>query len=410
MGNCCSCVNDKNSKEIRHHRAPAEEFDAEFEKSAIKIQAHVRGHQTRRKYNASGETEIVNTNEIRGTGDAIDTMAVVTKKSLKQEDSARFSKPEISLRSNFKFIDEIPTVKNAAIQNALIKLGPLNYSAHKKLTEEFLEYPIYNPVQLENGCIYVGQWKLTHERQSQPPSPLRTSSAFIHAVRHGRGKQFWPDGAIYEGFWRDDKADGYGRLIHTDGDYYEGEWRNDKAHGKGVYFHPNGTFYDGDWEYDLQEGYGTEKYADGSVYTGDFKGGVKNGQGRFKWTDGSSYFGNFKDNKLEGKGRYEWADGRTYDGEWADGKMNGYGVFVWKDGRRYEGYYKDDKKHGFGVYDLGDGRKYEGEWKYGLQDGKGRFTNQTGKTRSGIWNLGKRVQWEGSTESGTTERNNAQSS
>lgn len=40
---------------------------------------------------------------------------------------------------------------------------------------------------------------------------------------------------MYEGYWKENMANGIGRLIHADGDVYEGEWKNDKAHGKGVY-------------------------------------------------------------------------------------------------------------------------------------------------------------------------------
>ena len=32
-------------------------------------------------------------------------------------------------------------------------------------------------------------------------------------------------------------ADGFGRLIHSDGDIYEGEWKEDKADGYGNYIH-----------------------------------------------------------------------------------------------------------------------------------------------------------------------------
>jgi hypothetical protein len=28
------------------------------------------------------------------------------------------------------------------------------------------------------------------------------------------------DGSIYEGYWKENKAHGYGRLIHADGDVY----------------------------------------------------------------------------------------------------------------------------------------------------------------------------------------------
>ena len=52
-------------------------------------------------------------------------------------------------------------------------------------------------------------------------------------------------GTFYEGYWKDDMANGGGRLIQAGGDVYEGEWINDKAEGKGVYFHQDGTSYTG---------------------------------------------------------------------------------------------------------------------------------------------------------------------
>ena len=61
--------------------------------------------------------------------------------------------------------------------------------------------------------------------------------------REGKGKQYWPDGSLYEGFWRGDKANGKGRLIHSDGDVYEGDWKDDKADGYGVYTHMDGAQY-----------------------------------------------------------------------------------------------------------------------------------------------------------------------
>ena len=43
-------------------------------------------------------------------------------------------------------------------------------------------------------------------------------------IRDGRGIQIWLDGSRYEGYWKNNKANGHGRLIHADGDVYEGEW------------------------------------------------------------------------------------------------------------------------------------------------------------------------------------------
>jgi hypothetical protein len=36
---------------------------------------------------------------------------------------------------------------------------------------------------------------------------------------------------MYEGYWLDSKATGKGRLIHADGDVYDGTWKDDKADG-----------------------------------------------------------------------------------------------------------------------------------------------------------------------------------
>ena len=48
--------------------------------------------------------------------------------------------------------------------------------------------------------------------------------------------------------YKNDQADGYGRLIHANGDFYNGDWVNDKAHGRGIYEHIDGAKYIGDWK------------------------------------------------------------------------------------------------------------------------------------------------------------------
>ena len=48
---------------------------------------------------------------------------------------------------------------------------------------------------------------------------------------------------MYEGWWKDSKANGKGRLIHADGDVYDGYWQDDKAHGYGIYSHLDGARY-----------------------------------------------------------------------------------------------------------------------------------------------------------------------
>jgi hypothetical protein len=54
-------------------------------------------------------------------------------------------------------------------------------------------------------------------------------------MRHGRGNIIYRDGSIYEGYWKNDKANGRGILISSAGNIYEGEFKNGKANGFGKF-------------------------------------------------------------------------------------------------------------------------------------------------------------------------------
>lgn len=61
---------------------------------------------------------------------------------------------------------------------------------------------------LDNGKKYEGEWDELGRKD-------------------GEGILIWPDGSLYEGYWKADKAHGRGRLIHANGDVYTGDWRDD---------------------------------------------------------------------------------------------------------------------------------------------------------------------------------------
>ena len=91
---------------------------------------------------------------------------------------------------------------------------------------------------LENRAKYEGQWAVGTQ------------------VRCGKGKLVWPDGSVYEGWWKDSVACGRGRLLHSQGDIYIGDWNNDMAHGQGKYLRADGSTYEGQWVNGLQDGLG----------------------------------------------------------------------------------------------------------------------------------------------------------
>ena len=144
---------------------------------------------------------------------------------------------------------------------------------------------VFQEVDIENGAKYFGEINPVNQEKD------------------GKGKQVWPDGSVYEGWWRNDKANGKGRLIHGDGDVYEGDWYEDKAHGYGIYTHSDGAQYRGEWKEDKQHGHGVETWPDQARYEGNYDDGKKQGMGKFTWADGSNYEGEFLDNNIHGKGK-----------------------------------------------------------------------------------------------------------
>ena len=62
-------------------------------------------------------------------------------------------------------------------------------------------------------------------------------------VKHGRGT--WlrnykdGDGDLYEGYWKDGKREGKGRMFYYDGSTYEGEWKADTWNGRGSLYFKN---------------------------------------------------------------------------------------------------------------------------------------------------------------------------
>jgi hypothetical protein len=65
---------------------------------------------------------------------------------------------------------------------------------------------------------------------------------------HGKGKFTWPDGKFYEGEYKNDKKDGYGKYF-WEGKSYEGTWLNGKQNGYGSIYINNELILKGFWRY-----------------------------------------------------------------------------------------------------------------------------------------------------------------
>jgi len=53
--------------------------------------------------------------------------------------------------------------------------------------------------------------------------------------KHGFGSNWYKDGSYYEGTFRENRRDSYGRIWYQcDSGYYQGTWLNDRYHGEGI--------------------------------------------------------------------------------------------------------------------------------------------------------------------------------
>ncbi|KAJ3124415.1 prolactin receptor [Nowakowskiella sp. JEL0407] len=110
---------------------------------------------------------------------------------------------------------------------------------------------------------------------------------------------------------------------------YVGE-RNEakERHGKGRNTFPNGDIYDGMYENGKRSGTGTYIWKNGTRYIGEFKDNKRNGQGQFVYLDGSFYKGQFENGRRNGTGVFKYANGDEYDGQWKDDLKHGKGTYT----------------------------------------------------------------------------------
>ena len=119
-------------------------------------------------------------------------------------------KPLLNGNSYARELKDMPAHSNEATRTTEARLGAFIF--------DMIDSPSNanvidrGPYEMDNGAIYHGQWTKEGHRE-------------------GKGTQIWKDGSKYTDYWKNDQANGTGRLIHADGDVYEGEWYNCLKHG-----------------------------------------------------------------------------------------------------------------------------------------------------------------------------------
>lgn len=245
-----------------------------------------------------------------------------------------------STESQPELAGPLPDYRTPAVKATFDRLGP--YFSQVEDSSSVKRGPVS-----ADGGYYIGQWNSKQQR-------------------HGKGQQFWSNGALYEGQWAFGKRSGKGRLIS-----------------------PRGEVYTGDFVKGHMTGFG-EYEADGIKYIGGFNDGKKNGIGcltagaNSRYTAGV-YYGEWKEGFLQGKAVCFFANGSTYAGEWMADKENGKGVFI-DTVVIYSGNYEGGvcSRSGISIWPE-SGHIYRGEWKAGKRCGYGRLTYPGQEYYEGLW-------------------------
>ena len=97
------------------------------------------------------------------------------------------------------------------------------------------------------------------------------------------------DHCLYEGFFKNGKRFGKGRMILLNGDVLEGDFVDGKLEGRVKYEFQDGSTYEGEWKDDAKHGEGKEVKLNGDIYEGTYKTGLKHGYCKVEFVDGSVF-------------------------------------------------------------------------------------------------------------------------
>lgn len=68
--------------------------------------------------------------------------------------------------------------------------------------------------------------------------------------RNGQGTFYYRDGGYYDGHWKENMMNGYGKLFYDNGKIaYEGQWYRDEFHGRGKVYNDAPEVIEGPFDY-----------------------------------------------------------------------------------------------------------------------------------------------------------------
>ena len=153
---------------------------------------------------------------------------------------------------------------------------------------------------------------------------------FKNNKRDGEGTLYRPDGTIYKGSYKNDVQNGIGINYNKEGKILKALFNNGKViRGSAIMYYGQGNNdflnfdeenrYEGDYKNNRREGYGKLFLVNGNRYEGEFQNDLFTGNGKYFWPNGCKYVGGFKNDKKDGKGILYLDGGNRVEGLWKNG-------------------------------------------------------------------------------------------
>ena len=279
---------------------------------------------------------------------------------------------------------------SAELNSTLNGKGTKIFSSGTEYIGDFVD-GIFNgkgTMNYADGSKYVGDWK-DGSRSGKGTYIWKNGDKyvgdFVDGIFNGKGELFVKDHLEYKGDYVDGKKEGIGVLdVLGNKNKYEGEFKNDQANGIGrlsdldgnskCVVIENGNFksFCNDQEKAKEEVINqkilqsfqqnknkpiikTINFANGT-YVGEVKGdSIANGKGTMTFNDGNKYVGEFKDNQYNGFGKFYKNDVLVYEGNYINNNKEGKGIYYYSVGNKFEGDFKNDLENGTGIYTWADG-------------------------------------------------------
>ncbi len=247
----------------------------------------------------------------------------------------------------------------------------------------------YRFTTYDDGARFVGSVK-----SGQPYSgKVKYKNGMTALLDYSQSKIEYSNGDVYIGDINIIYRNGKGTLTYaTTKDKYEGEFKDDIINGFGKYTYSDGSYFEGNFVNGVKQGYGKfvvvkDGVPTGEEFSGQYVNDMLNGQGEYVSADGSySYVGNFVNDVQNGSGKCTYANGDTYIGNFLNNQRHGYGVYTWVNGESYAGNF---------INNVRDTRTLDKNGNYALDENgnyihgeKATFKYKDGKTYVGYFEDG----------------------